>query len=232
MVSVVIPAYNEEKLLGACLTSLVEQKTSQIFEVIVVDNNSTDKTHEIAKSFQNKLTLRIVSEKMQSRGAARAAGFSVAQGDIILSTDADVILPESWIEEIIKPFRDPHVVVVRGIPKVVEFSPIKNLFISWYFLMFIFAFRVLKGYWSLPGYNAAIRKDIYIRSKGFKTLNSQEDVELGMRLHKFGKIFLLYLPVIISGRRFKKGFIKVLLVYFMSVSFLFSKKPVDLNNIR
>ena len=54
-ISVVIPAYNEEQSLPATLNSLVNQKTKYDFEVIIVDNNSTDNTGKVAKSYENKL---------------------------------------------------------------------------------------------------------------------------------------------------------------------------------
>ena len=99
-ISVVIPAYNEEQSLPATLNSLVNQKTKYDFEVIIVDNNSTDNTGKVAKSYENKLHVKVVQETQKGRGAARKCGFAKAQGDIIASTDADTTLPGNWIESI------------------------------------------------------------------------------------------------------------------------------------
>lgn len=76
MLSVVIPAYNEEELIGNCLNALVAQKTTEEFEVIVVDNNSRDKTAEIAEKYKSKLNLKILLQKEKGRGAARQKGFA------------------------------------------------------------------------------------------------------------------------------------------------------------
>src|SRR3989338_1899751 len=90
-VSVVIPAFNEEKYIENTLFSLLksEQKTHLDYEVILVDNNSFDRTAEIAQKFTGRMNLRIIKETRQGRGIARARGFEEAKGAIILSADAD-----------------------------------------------------------------------------------------------------------------------------------------------
>ena len=97
-VSVVIPAYNEDMVIDMCLDSFVLQKTKHKFEVIIVDNNSTDNTYNLVKSYENKLNLKVIKEEQKGRGVARNTGFAHATGDIILSTDADAIVPPHWIE--------------------------------------------------------------------------------------------------------------------------------------
>ena len=98
MITVIIPAFNEEKTIEKCLDSLVNQKTKRKFSVIVVDNNSTDKTAEKARTFENKLDLTIIVEKKKGRGAARRTGFQNAIGEVLFSTDADTTHPSNWIE--------------------------------------------------------------------------------------------------------------------------------------
>src|SRR5258708_13450803 len=91
--SLVIPAYNEERYLKACLEAVAQQTISPI-EVIVVDNNSTDKTADIAQSYN---FVRLVSEKKQGRGHARNKGFDLAIGDNIGRVEFDTVLsPDSF----------------------------------------------------------------------------------------------------------------------------------------
>jgi glycosyltransferase involved in cell wall biosynthesis len=92
LISVIIPAFNEEKFLGNCLFSLKNQDFND-FEIIVVDNNSRDKTSKIAKKFGVKL----VSEKNQGAALARNRGAKEAKGEILAFTDADTILPKNWL---------------------------------------------------------------------------------------------------------------------------------------
>lgn len=99
--SVVIPAYNEEAEIGKCLDSLLKQELEQSeFEVVVVDNASTDKTTEIIK----KYPFRYVYEPRKSVVIARQAGTNKARGEIIVSADADTIYPKNWLSQIRKDF--------------------------------------------------------------------------------------------------------------------------------
>lgn len=91
-VSVVIPAYNEEKLLGRCLASFQNQ-TVKPYEIIVVDNNSIDATSEIARQYG----ATVIPEANQGMIWARNTGFNHATGDILARCDADCIAPPEWI---------------------------------------------------------------------------------------------------------------------------------------
>lgn len=108
-VSVVIPAFNEAEFLDACLNSLTKQ-TEPPDEIIVVNNNSTDNTVKIAKKYD----VRIVNEKKQGMISARNSGFNKAKFDIIARTDADTILPPSWIKKIKNGFKDKDLVALSG----------------------------------------------------------------------------------------------------------------------
>jgi cellulose synthase/poly-beta-1,6-N-acetylglucosamine synthase-like glycosyltransferase len=101
-ISLVIPAYNEESHLGDCLSAALEQ-TLPFYEIIVVDNNSSDATAALAESFPN---IRVVHEQRQGIVHARDRGFNAASGDIIARIDADTVLPEHWAEYITEFYRD------------------------------------------------------------------------------------------------------------------------------
>ena len=102
-VSVIIPVYNGERTLRACLHSVLNQ-TCKNYEVIAVDNNSNDRTKEIIKDFQAKhRRLKYIFEQKKGRGAARNAGIMKSKGEIIAMTDADCIVPVDWLEKITMP---------------------------------------------------------------------------------------------------------------------------------
>lgn len=236
MISVVVPAYNEEKTISSCLDSLLNQKTNQKFEVIVVNNNSTDKTEEIVRKYKNKLNLKIILEKRKSRGTARYAGFKVAKGEVIFSTDADIIVPENWIEEMTSLFKDKKIVAVTGTCKINDCSRIKNKIFNLLQPTAMILYRIISGHFWLSGFSFAIRKAAYIKAGGFNPkLNIQEDVDLGFKVKKVGKIkFIKNLPVIFSGRRFKNGLIKGNLPYIKTFIeyFLLKKEDVYLGDVR
>ena len=92
-VSIVIPAYNEERYLALCLESISRQTVAPV-EVIVVDNNSTDTTAKIAQRYS---FVRLISESQQGIVFARNTGFNATRGDIIARIDADTQLPADWV---------------------------------------------------------------------------------------------------------------------------------------
>lgn len=116
-ISVVIPVYNGERTIGQCLESVLRQNYEN-FEVIVVDNNSTDNTKEIVKKLQSQFNnLKYVFESQKSRGAARNAGINNTKGEIIAMTDSDCIVPKNWLYEITKEIREGKELIVMGFEK-------------------------------------------------------------------------------------------------------------------
>ena len=109
--SVVIPAYNEEFYLADCLRSLAEQTFGGRVEVIVVDNNSTDSTAEIARA----AGVTVLSEPERGVCQARQCGTVSARGEIVVSADADSVYHPEWLSEIDRWFLDhPRGVAVGG----------------------------------------------------------------------------------------------------------------------
>lgn len=236
MISVVIPAFNEEKTIGECLNSLLNQNTTQQFEVIVVDNNSNDKTVEIVNRYKDKLSLKIIPEKIKGRGAARWKGFNLASGEIILSTDADTILPKSWIETFCKTLKESNSIAVTGPSKITDCGFITNTIFNFLQPQSMRIYKLFSGHYFLSGFSFGIYKNIYEKSGGFnKNLNAQEDIELSFKVSKLGKIkFISNLPVIFSGRRFKKGLLRGFLSYIKTFIgyFYYKNEKVILPDIR
>jgi len=104
-VSVIIPVYNGEKTLKQCLISVLNQ-TYKDYEILLVDNDSTDKTKEIIKEFQKDRRIRYLFEPEKGRGVARNTGERESTGEIILMTDSDCIVPENWIEEMVRALKN------------------------------------------------------------------------------------------------------------------------------
>lgn len=236
-ISVVIPAYNEEQFISLCLEGLFKQKTNRKFEVIVVDNNSTDNTAKKANEYKKKLNLKVIFEKQKGRGSARFTGFKQAQGDIILSTDADTVVPDNWIERILSVFEsDKRVDAVTGTCQTFDNSFLKNVLFNFNQPNIMRIYRLFLGHYFLSGFNFAIRKSTYLKSGGFDpSLNANEDIDLSIKVSKIVKIkFLPSLPVTVSGRRFQNGFIKALVSYTKTFTsyFLLKRKDAYLDDPR
>ena len=102
-ISVVIPAYNEEKYIGRTLESVKNLELEKnTLEILVINGGSTDRTAEIAKSYG----ARVKDEPHKGIGFARQHGMLHATGDIILYTDADTIVAKDWLSNYFKAFSD------------------------------------------------------------------------------------------------------------------------------
>lgn len=97
-VSVVIPVFNEEKDITACLESLLNQ-TYRDMEIIVVDDGSSDKTLEIIKDFP----IKILKQNHLGPGIARNLGAKEAVGEILVFVDGDMTFDKKFIEKLVKP---------------------------------------------------------------------------------------------------------------------------------
>lgn len=233
-ISIVIPAFNEEKFLPKALESISKQDY-QDFELIVVNNNSTDNTSKIAESFGAK----VVFEPQQGVAFARQKGFLEAKGEIIASTDADAVLPPHWLFQIYQEFKkDKEIVALAGLCNLYS-GPILVRSMAYYlFYPFLVLDKFFSGGWNLVGSNFAVKKKAFLEAGGFNTrLVLNEDVELSQRLRKIGKLsFNPNLLVQVSGRRYKDGLIHGLMNYIPStVARLFFKKYdkfMKLPNIR
>ncbi|MGA8940724.1 MAG: glycosyltransferase [Acidobacteriaceae bacterium] len=101
-VTVVIPAYNEESHLGRCLECLTNQALPRDqFEVILVDNGSTDSTVAVGQSFADRINIHIASRPKGVISAVRNQGASLASADVLAFLDADCLTPRHWLSEAI-----------------------------------------------------------------------------------------------------------------------------------
>lgn len=110
LVSIVMCAYNEEANILKTISSLSSMKTRYPFEIVVVNNNSDDKTQMVL----DKLHVRSVFQPVQGWGPARQMGLEAAMGKYILTVDADALYPPSWVERMIDVLSEPGVVCVYG----------------------------------------------------------------------------------------------------------------------
>ena len=197
VISVVIPAYNEERIIATCLQHLNAQTITEPYEVIVANNNSKDRTGEIAEQHDAKVLL--VTEKGYVHAAI--AGIKAAQGEIIAMTDADTRVPKDWLKRIYETLQSrPDLVAVGG---PFEFHDGPSGVRS--------AIRVINGISprlmiaSLSGMNMAFRRSAYDAVGGFNPkINLQADTYIGNQLAKHGKTMLIRDNVVqASGRRYQ-----------------------------
>lgn len=184
-VSVIVPSYNAKKTIGKCIEALLNQAYQrENYEVIVVDDGSTDGTGDIAKIYP----VKYIFQRNQGPATARNAGVREAKGDIILFTDSDCVPSANWIEEMVKPFTKKDVVAVKG----AYLTNQKGIVARFAQLEFEERFDMLKKVESIDmvdTYSAGYRRNIFLQMGGFDTsfpVANNEDTELSYRMSKLG----------------------------------------------
>ncbi len=211
-VSIVVPARNEENLLGSCLEALQAQDYAGPIQIIVVDNGSTDRTAERAANFG----VTVVMEPRHGYVIALARGFSVATGDIVATTDADTMPPRNWISTLVREYEErPDVVAVGG--EIYFREP------NWKGWLFTRCILPPLNRWDrsnpagahLWGANFSVRREAFERAGGWNMkFNLQCDTELSERLRRFGRVVLLdRLAVSTSCRRWNQSFVRSVFLY-------------------
>ena len=221
LVSFVVPAYNEEALIGSCLAAIVAEvsRTRCRAEIIVVDNGSTDATRQIALSISD---VEVVDEPQRGLVQARRCGCLVSKGKFIANIDADTILPEGWLRTALAEFtRRPDLVALSGPVTPYDLRKSARLVAAGfyrcaYIVHLLTRFAVGTGSVMLGG-NSIVSKRALEAAGGFN-LEFRfwgEDAELARRLSKVGVVsFTPALRALSSGRRIAgEGLLKVFLRY-------------------
>ena len=180
--SIIIPAYNEEKYIGACLGSIKRQKFAGRFEVILGDGNSKDSTRQIAKDYG----ARVVLENYGTPSGGRYAATKIARGKILVFVSADVEISPNYLTDICGVFSNRKVAWAMARIAPSEGNAIEK-FGAW---ILNGAARILNPL-GIAYVNAdclAARADSYHRVGGFNPkLVTSEDTDLGKRLMWCGK---------------------------------------------
>lgn len=212
-ISVVIPAFNEARYLPATLTSLSCQDFTGLVEVIVVDNNSTDSTAEIATAYG----ARVISESRPGVCHARQTGTQNSRGEIVVSTDADTTFPTSWLSMIDNAFSEhPTCVAVAG-PCRFSNAPWWGTLYPKFLFNFVYLCTLVTGrVFYITATNISFKRTAW---RGYDTRLTQGGDELGLlkNLQREGKV--IFLPgnaTFTSARRLQRG-----LFYNIFVTFIY-----------
>jgi glycosyltransferase involved in cell wall biosynthesis len=191
LISVIIPVYNGEKFLAGCLDALASTSYRQ-YELIVVDDCSTDRSAEISRQ---KGAVVLKMSRQSGPGGARNLGATQARGEVLFFVDADVVVKGDTLERVAADFMDhPEVAAVFG---SYDDEPAETNFISQYKNLF-HRFVHQQGrseaetFWAGCG---AVRRDVFLAVNGFDAERyprpAIEDIELGYRMRSKGHRILL-----------------------------------------
>ena len=192
-VSIVVPVRNNEEMIGDCIESLLAQDfPKDDYEIIVVDNNSTDKTAETIKRYH----VKYLFEEKIGASFARNTGIKNSSGEIVAFTDSDCIADRKWLREIVKGFKKDNAACVGG--EILGYTPAKTAVEQ--FLNTIDYLSQHKRFnergeqeenGEFPVYsptgNVAYKRDILVEVEMFDTnINSGEDTDLSWRVQWAG----------------------------------------------
>jgi cellulose synthase/poly-beta-1,6-N-acetylglucosamine synthase-like glycosyltransferase/peptidoglycan/xylan/chitin deacetylase (PgdA/CDA1 family)/spore germination protein YaaH len=190
-VAVVVPAYNEEKVIVQTIVSLLASDTSREFEIIVVDDGSTDDTYGVVRdTFGKDPRVRVFTKENGGKPAALNFGLAKTQAEVIVALDADTVFTKDTILKLVRHFKDPMIGAVAGNAKVGNRI---NLLTRWQALEYITsqnldrrAFDVLNCITVVPGAVGAWRRELVDRAGGFNHFTLAEDADLTLAIRKLG----------------------------------------------
>ena len=205
-ISIIIPAYNEARTLPACLDAIARQSVMP-YEVIVVNNNSSDGTAAIARSYA---FVKVVDEPRQGVAFARSTGFDVARGSVIARIDADTRVPVHWVETIRDFYGEPgrETIVFTG---GCRFYNLRSGYLTGrvYDLIVHRLNRLLLGYYFPWGSNSALPAAAWRAVRGHVVMQNglHEDLDLGIHLHRAGytTTYLSHVRVSAMAKRILSG---------------------------
>lgn len=185
--SVIVPAYNSAATLADCLSALALQTVPpQTYEVIVVDDGSTDGTADLAKRF----AAIVLSQTHAGPASARNLGARRARGEFLLFTDADCVPAPNWVEEIVRPLEsDPSVAASKGVYTTRQ-TGLVPLFVQIESEEKYAKLRRHRQIDFVDTYSAAFRREAFWAGGGFDTsfpAASNEDTLLSFNLASQGR---------------------------------------------
>ena len=232
--SFVVPAYNEEAYLPACLESILAQtgELGDAVEIIVVNNASSDRTREVALGYSG---VRVVDEPRKGLTFARQAGFAASTGELIANVDSDSRLTEGWVQTVLKEFAaEPKLVALSGPFIYYDMSPSQRFSVQLFYLIAYAVYAVnrwvLRAGSMVQGGNFVLRRAALEKIGGFNTAIAfyGEDTDIARRMHQVGEVkFTFDLKMFSSARRLKKeGTLRIALRYTINYFWtIFGKTP-------
>jgi len=184
-VSIIIPAYNEEKGIRATIKSALNiDYPEDKLEVIVVDDGSKDNTLKEAKKIKDK-RLKVFSKKNGGKGKALNFGIKRAKGEIIITMDADTFAEKNVLKEIIPYFSNPKVMCVAPSMAIYKPKGILQRIQQIEYFMGVYLRKVFSNLNAIhitPGAFSSYRGDFFKKYGGFDENNITEDMELSLRI--------------------------------------------------
>ena len=192
LVTVLVPSYNEERVIARSLESLLKQEYPN-FEVLVIDDGSTDQTRACASELAGDYgtaTVQVLRQPNRGKAAALNMGISVARGELVLCMDADSELAPGTIAAMVSHFTDRSVAAVAGNVKVKNRVNLWTRLQALEYIEGLNMVRQAQGFFRsvniIPGPVGMFRRDILLSVGGYESDTFAEDADLTLKLVSFG----------------------------------------------
>jgi glycosyltransferase involved in cell wall biosynthesis len=231
LISIVIPAYNEEKFIGPCLRSVLRETRcyGAEAEVLVVNNASTDRTGEVACRYPG---VRVIDEPCKGLSRARHRGYLESRGDLVVNVDADCLMPRGYLARVTRSFASDRRLALLTGPFLYHDLPQISQVVTIIFYLFQFVpntigQRILKVGAVAQGGNFTARRSALQEVGGYDTSLTfyGEDTDIAIRLSHVGLVrFSFRIIMKTSGRRLKKeGVLRAGTLYTLNIIFMILK---------
>ncbi|MBM4370733.1 MAG: glycosyltransferase family 2 protein [Deltaproteobacteria bacterium] len=187
-VSIIVPAYNEEKVIERSIRSLLDQNYRH-FEIIVVDDGSRDRTSEVAQKLvgtYGRTMVKVIRQPNRGKAAALNMGISVARGEFVLCVDADSNLHPLSIRRMVRHFRDEKVASVAGNVKVRNRVNLWTRLQALEYIEGLNMVRQAQGFFRsvniIPGPIGMFRKAVLLEVGGYEHDTFAEDADLTLKI--------------------------------------------------
>lgn len=190
-VAVIVPAFNEEKVIVQTVRSLLASSHPSSFEILVVDDGSADATAaRVLEAFSGERRVRLLSKPNAGKAAALNYGVRNTEAEVVVALDADTVFARDTISKLVRHFADPRVGAVAGNARV---GNRVNLMTRWQALEYITsqnldrrAFEVLNCITVVPGAVGAWRRQLIEDAGGFSVATLAEDADLTLSILERG----------------------------------------------
>ena len=189
-ISILIPAYNEEKVLSRTIETVAETVYPDK-EIIVIDDGSTDRTYQIAQSFSHR-GVKVIRRPNGGKASALNHGLLFAKGEIIVIVDADSRVCKGTLVDLVQPFRDPEIAAVAGNIKVLNR---KNMLTRCQALEYVASINIFRraldvfgSVTVVPGALGAYRREALVSGGLYDPDTLVEDFDVTIKALKSGKV--------------------------------------------
>jgi len=190
-VTVIVPAYNEQKTIKKTVKSLLNlDYPRNRYEILIVDDGSTDSTLKIAKEMESaSKIIKVYHQKNSGKGSALNFGLKKAKGDFVGALDADSFVDSNALRAIVSRFDDPNTMAVTPSMKIYKARKFLEVIQEVEFIIGIFLRKVFAFVGSIhvtPGPFSIFRKKFFDKYGGYDEHNLTEDIEIALRIQSKG----------------------------------------------